>query len=211
MTDFSFFESSWQINFTAVSFYGTMASCVHFLSIILETWFKTKACVHWTNSCPVSADPDGIGSGWVLSQTQTEAQTGASHQPDVWKQLRGGEGWTDWWTMDWWMDGGRGRRMGEEEERAFCFSELFEQSAENLSVGPNRQPQLQPSSNQSFSNSFVNWLIDWLIDWFKDWLIGWPEPQLPPSGGFGAEISFQTDLNAFTLWLQCGMEFWGDT
>lgn len=41
----------------------------------------------------------------------------------------------DRWT-DGWM-GGWGRRTGEGEVRAFCFSELFEQSAELLSVGPN--------------------------------------------------------------------------
>lgn len=52
----------------------------------------------------VTADPDSIGPGRLLSQTQTEAQTGASHQPDVWEQLRGGEGRMDCWA-DGWMDG----------------------------------------------------------------------------------------------------------
>lgn len=87
-------------------------------------------------------------------------------------------GLMDRWT-DGWM-GGWGRRMGEGEVRAFCFSELFEQSAELLSVGPNWQPQLRPFSNQSISNLFVKWLIDW----FEDWLTGWLGPQLPPFGGF---------------------------
>lgn len=89
---------------------------------------------------PACADPNSTGPGRVLSQTQTEAQTGASHQSDVWKQLREGEGWMDWWIDGW---GGVGRRMGEGEMRAFGFSELFKQSAELLHVGPNWQPQLQ--------------------------------------------------------------------
>lgn len=75
-------------------------------------------------------DPDSVGSGRLLSQTQTEVQTGASHQPDVWQQLRGGDGRTDGWT-----DGpkggplGDGKKNGEGNVEAFCFSELFEQTA----------------------------------------------------------------------------------
>lgn len=38
--------------------------------------------------------------------------------------------------MDGWGDGW-GRRMGERDVRVLCFSELFEQSADLLSVGPN--------------------------------------------------------------------------
>lgn len=60
---------------------------------------------------PTCADPNSTGPGWVLSQTQTEAQTGASHQSDVWKQLREGEGWMDWW-IDGWGGGGRGKMNG---------------------------------------------------------------------------------------------------
>lgn len=46
--------------------------------------------------------------------------------------------------------------MGEGDVRAFCFSELCEQSAELLSVGPNRQPQLRPLNNQSITNLCVS-------------------------------------------------------
>lgn len=66
----------------------------------------------------VPADPDGAGQGRLLSQTQTEAQTGASHQPDVREQLRGGgggahrltDGPMDGWP--WWGRGGVGLEDG---------------------------------------------------------------------------------------------------
>lgn len=71
-------------------------------------------------SC-VSADPDGVGQGRVLSQTQTEAQTGASHQPDVWEQLRGGGEQTDRW-MDGWIDRwGMGKRNRGKGNGTFVF------------------------------------------------------------------------------------------
>ena len=38
------------------------------------------------------SDRDGPGPGLLLPQTQVETQAGASHQPDVREQLRGGEG-----------------------------------------------------------------------------------------------------------------------
>lgn len=102
-------------------------------------------------------DFDGVGPRRLLSKTQTEAQTGASDQSDEWEQLRGEveggrggvmDGWLARWTdgsmncglINWWNSLGTGE---EEDFRAsnaqgifFCFSELFEQSADQLCVVP---------------------------------------------------------------------------
>lgn len=176
---------------------------LHFHSLL---WNKVKWSLRYLCLSLVSADPDGVGSGRLLSQTQTEAQTGASHQPDVWKQLRGGEGRMDWWT-DRWM-GGMGRRMEEGEARAFCFSEL---SNSQLNCSVLDRTDSHSSGPLAINLSVIYLSIDWLIDLKTDWLTGWLGPQLPPFGGFwGRKISFRTDLDSYTTWLQTGKEsLWG--
>lgn len=79
----------------------------HIIQIKLDPYFLCRCWYSLLCLSHVSADPDGVGPGRVLSQTQTEAQTGASHQPDVWEQLRGGEG-----LMDRWMDEGMWKKNG---------------------------------------------------------------------------------------------------
>ena len=57
------------------------------------------------------SDRDGPGPGLLLPQTQVETQAGASHQPDVREQLRGGEGGAEG------AGGGEGPSRGEERRR----------------------------------------------------------------------------------------------
>lgn len=117
---------------------------------------------------PACADPNSTGPGWVLSQTQTEAQTGASHQSDVWKQLREGEGW-----MDWWIDGWGGRAWEEKWGRGKWGHLVFLNclnSQPNCSMLDRTDSRSSSCiSNQSISNLFVSWWIDWLEDRLAGW------------------------------------------
>lgn len=122
---------------------------------------------------------------WIGMGTVANTNWGTNwSKPSTWcleaAERRGrANGLMDRWTGGWmgWVGKKNG---GGGSEGILLNSELFEQSAERLSVGPNWKPQPRPFSNQSISNLLVNWWIDWFEDWWTDWL----GPQLPPFGGY---------------------------
>ena len=145
---------------------------------------------------------------WIEMGTVANTNWGTNwSKPSTWcleaAERRRRTSWTDgpmdWW-MDGWMDGGWGGRMGEGDVRAFCFSELFEQSAELLSVGPNRQPQLRPLT---INPSPIYASVDRLIDLRTEWLTGW-DPDYLRLVGFGAENQFPNRFgyiyNSTSVW-----------
>lgn len=159
----------------------------------------------------VSADSDGVGSGWVLSQTQAKAQTGASHQLDVREQLRGGErqkGLTDRWTGGWTGWVGKKSRGGGMWGHFVFLNCLNSQ----LNVSVLDRVESHNLNLLAINPSGIYLSLDRLIDLKTDELTGL-DPNDRRWVGIGEEIHLQLDSSVEWVVLGepsrciCGLEF----